>query len=139
MEHNLTLSFIKNLKITAAKTVPSSTSSSVAAANSSPLFIQSIGLLLSIVVAIIFNKSVKNKIRQKEEFSGVGWGLANGLLGVGFLWVIIAHSSINKEIAKIKNKKYKEYVESQMKNFVKTYAICIVIWIVLSIIMAAAN
>ena len=95
------------------------------------IFIQSIGLIASIVLAIVFNYGVKSKIRQKAEFSGMVWGILNGIVGVGLLWVVIAHSSINKEIEKVKNKKYKAYAESQMKDFVKAYAVCLLIWVVI--------
>lgn len=63
-------------------------------------------IIISIILAIIFNKSVKKSIWQEKEFSGMGWGIANGLFG-GLIWVLIAHNSINKEIAKIKDKEYK--------------------------------
>ena len=95
------------------------------------LYLQSLGLIASIVIAIVFAFTVKNNIKKKAEFSGVSWGILNGIVGVGILWVIIAHSSINKEIEKVKNKKYKAYAESQMKDFVKAYAVCLLIWVVI--------
>lgn len=119
----------------AAKTTAPSTNQSIASIDYSLLTLQLIEFILPVIMAIAFNKSVKNKIKQKESFSGVKWGLANGILGGGILWVIIAHSSINKEVEKIKDKKYKKYVESQMKDFVKTYGICLAIWVVILIII----
>ncbi len=95
------------------------------------LYLQSLGLIASIVIAIVFAFTVKNNIKKKAEFSGVSWGILNGIVGVGILWVIIAHSSINKEIEKIKNKKYKSYAEAQMKDFIKAYGTCLLIWIVI--------
>ncbi|MBR0372880.1 hypothetical protein IJH72_03015 [Candidatus Saccharibacteria bacterium] len=110
------------------------TSSATTTSGSQSYLIQSVGLVLSIIVAVAFNQSVKRKIQNKEDFSGMGWGLANGIIGVGFLWVIIAHSSINKEIEKIKDKKYKKYAELQMKDFIRTYGFCLVIWIVILLV-----
>lgn len=120
-------------------TSPTTSSTVTTTSNSPSLILQFFGLVLPIIMAVAFNKSVKHKIQNKEDFSGVGWGLANGILGGGILWVIIAHSSINKEIEKIKDKKYKKYVELQMKDFVRTYGICLAIWIVILIIQIAFN
>lgn len=69
------------------------------------------------------------------EFSGTAWGIINGIIGVGLLFVIIAHNSINSEIAKIKNKKYKEYAIGQMHEFIKAYFICVTIWAVILFVM----
>ena len=118
---------------------PSTTSHSTTTMDSSFYLIQFVEVILPIIMAVAFNKSVKNKIQNKEDFSGMGWGLANGILGGGILWVIIAHSSINKEIEKIKDKKYKKYVQLQMKDFVRTYGVCLAIWIVILIIIFAFN
>ena len=95
--------------------------------------ILSICFLLSIVLAIIFPIDVKKRIRAKKEFDGIMWGIANGLVGLGLLWVIIAHSSINKEIDKIKDKKYKKYALEQMREFVKNYALFIVLWLIIAL------
>ena len=104
------------------------------------LMIQSLGLIVSIIVAVGFDTSVKSKIRAKEEFSGVGWGIANGIVGIGILWVLIAHSSINKETEKIKDKRYKKFVEQEMKDFTRTYGICLVISLIMvSLIMSTVS
>ena len=95
--------------------------------------ILSICFIFSILVAIIFPIDVKKKIRTKKEFDGIMWGIANGLVGLGLLWVIIAHASINKEIDKIKDKKYKKYALEQMREFVKNYALFIVLWLVIAL------
>ena len=79
----------------------------------------------SILIAVAFACDIKNRIRKQKEFSGCGWGIINGILGIGILWVIIAHNSINKEIAKISNKKYEKYAKDQMKTFITSYAICL--------------
>ena len=124
----------------AAKGVtPSTASHSTTTMNSASYLIQFVEIILPIIMAVAFYKNVKNKIQNKKDFSGMGWGLANGILGGGILWVIIAHSSINKEIEKIKDKKYKKYVQLQMKDFVKTYGICLAIWIVIIIVIFATN
>ena len=102
------------------------------------LVIQSLGLIISIIVAVAFVTSVKGKIKAKEEFSGMGWGIANGIVGVGILWVLLAHSSIIREIEKIKDKKYKKFVEQEIKDFTKTYGICLVISLALSFFIASA-
>lgn len=121
---------------TARKTSISTVASVTTASGSQSYLMQSVGLFLSIIIAIIFNQSVKHKIQNKEEFSGMGWGLVNGIIGIGFLWVIIVYSSINKEVKKIKDKEYKKYAEFQMKDFTRTYGICLAIWIIiLSIFM----
>lgn len=101
--------------------------------------IESIGFILSIVVAIEFCVIVKKKIQQKEELSGMGWGLLNGLFGVGLIWVIIAHSSINKEIDKIKSEKYANYAKVEMKDFVRTYSICLITWIVIIFLISSST
>ena len=104
------------------------------------LIVQSLGLIISIIVAVAFTVSVKSKIKAKEEFSGIGWGIANGIVGIGILWVLIAHSSINKEIEKIKDKKYKKFVEQEMKDFTRTYGICLLISLIMvSLIMSTVG
>ena len=104
------------------------------------LIIQSLGLIISIIVAVAFAIGVKSKIRAKKEFSGIGWGIVNGIVGIGILWVVIAHSSINKEIEKIKDKKYKEYAKQEMKEFTRAYGICLIISLVIVfLVMSAAN
>ena len=106
--------------------------------NYSAIVIELFGFAMPIILAVAFNSTVKDRIKRKSDFSGVGWGLANGIIGggvLGLLWVVIAHVSINKDIEKIKDKKYKKYVELQMKNFAKTYGICLAAWIMIVIIM----
>lgn len=99
------------------------------------MIIDAIAFVASIIIAIIFASSVKNKIRQREKFSGASWGFLNGIVGVGFLWVIIAHSSINKELVLINDKRYAKFAKSQMSNFIKIYGICLGVWIIASIII----
>ena len=87
-----------------------------------------IGIAVIIAVAFGFVKSVKNKIKQRREFSGIGWALANAVVGLGVVGIIvtvIAYSSIRKQIDTVKSKKYKKYAKRQMSDFVKTYAICL--------------
>ena len=104
------------------------------------LIIQSLGLIISIIVAVGFTTNVKRKIRAKEEFSGIGWGIANGVVGIGILWVLIAHSSINKEIEKIKDRKYKKFAEQEMKDFTRAYGICLAISLIMTyLIMSMVN
>ena len=92
-----------------------------------------INFVLSIAVAIFFSISVKKKVKTKEEFSGAMWGLANGLFGLGFLWIIIAHDSINKEIVKIRDKDYKKYAQNQMRDFVKIYVcVAMLLWLIIA-------
>lgn len=92
----------------------------------------------SIIVAIIFNVSVKSKIKRREEFSGVAWGLFNGLFGVGFIWMAIASSSIHSEVNKLDAKKDKKYIEKareQLKYCGWTYGICLLVWVVIGIML----
>lgn len=94
-------------------------------------------LISAIAIAVWFAQSVKNKIKQREEFSGMGWGIINGITGLGILsvlFVVIAHSSINDEINQVKNKKYKKYVRRQMNDFTRAYVICLLIWVTISIV-----
>ncbi|MBQ6487511.1 hypothetical protein IJI89_03775 [Candidatus Saccharibacteria bacterium] len=88
-----------------------------------------VSFIASILVTIIFACSVKNRIRQKKDFDGFGWGIVNGIFGTGILWVIIAHNSISKDIARAKDRKYVKYANEQMQTFIKTYAICLILWI----------
>ena len=100
--------------------------------------ILSICFFLSIIVAIAFAIDVKKKIKTKKEFDGIMWGIANGLVGVGLLWVIIAHASINKEIDRVKDKKYKKYALEQMREFVKNYALFIVLWLIIALMFSGS-
>ncbi|MBR3236334.1 hypothetical protein IKF92_01465 [Candidatus Saccharibacteria bacterium] len=104
--------------------------------NDFSLQFQAVGFVLSIILAVIFAANVKGKIKKKEEFSGMTWGFLNGIVGVGILWVVIAHSSINKVISEVKDKKYKKYAEEQMKDFVHTYAICLLVWIIIAVFIS---
>jgi|GEM_PF-3379404 len=97
-----------------------------------------IGIAVIIAVALGFVKSVRNKIKQKKEFSGIGWALANAIVGlgvVGLIVTIVACSYMNKRIDEIKDKKYKKYAKRQMSDFVKTYAICFGIKLLVVIII----
>ena len=95
-------------------------------------------LLFSIGLAIFFAESVKFKIRNKETFNGAAWGLLNGLVGIGLLWVMIAHSSINAELLKVKDKNYREYVKGEMASFTKMYIACLIICAILSALIGSA-
>lgn len=103
------------------------------------MIIWSVELILAIIVAIIFASKVKSDIRKKEYFSGTAWGVLNGILGIGLLFVILAHSSINKELVKIKDKKYRDYAQQEMASFTKTYIIFLVIWFIISMILSATT
>lgn len=98
-----------------------------------------VGLLVMIGIAILFAVCVKKKVRNKDEFNGVAWGLLNGVLGMGILPTVIAHVSINNEIAKVKNKKYAEYAKQEMRKFFYVYIVCIVIWIFINLVLSAQN
>lgn len=93
----------------------------------------SIGAILSICVVIIFTVSVKNKIKSKEKFDGITWGIVNGIVGPGILWVLLGHASINNAIDKIKDKKYKKYALGQMREFVKNYGLFLVLRLIITI------
>ena len=99
-------------------------------------------LIISAIIAAAFADSVKNKIRQKERFDGVAWGIANGIFGAGIislLFVIIAHNSINKELETVKNKKYVTRAKAEMQTFIKVYFLCFVGWIIISAIVIASS
>ena len=97
-----------------------------------------ISILLIIAVAVAFTKSVKKKIKQRDEFSGIGWALANAIVGLGIVGipcVIIANKLINKEIDATRSTRYKKYAKRQMGDFVITYTVCFLIKIVAVIII----
>ena len=97
-----------------------------------------ISIAIIVAVAFGFTKSVKNKIRRRQEFSGIGWALLNAVVGlgiVGLITVAIAYNSINKEIEATKSRRYKKYAKRQMSDFVKTYAICFGIKLLIVIII----
>lgn len=99
-----------------------------------------IGIAIIITVAFGFTKNVKNKIRRRQEFSGIGWALLNAVVGlgiVGLIAVIIAYNSINREIEATRSRRYKKYAKRQMGDFVKTYAICFGVKLLVVIIINA--
>ena len=96
-------------------------------------------LLASIVAIIITYNLISKRIMEQKEFSGTAWGLLNGITGIGILWVIIMHNSINKKIDSIDNKKYVKYAKGQMKNFVKVYGICLGVWLIIFLLRALFN
>lgn len=93
------------------------------------------GLIISIIIAIITASSIKGKVRANEKFSGVAWGLLNGIFGVGFIPVLIARSDIMKSIDQCELVYYSEKAKSEMRSFTITYVICLAIW--LTIIIAS--
>lgn len=106
------------------------------------VIISVVSFILPAILAIVFAKSIKTRIRQKERFNGVAWGIANGVLGagiVGLLFVVIAHNSINKELETVKNKKYVTRAKAEMQTFIKVYFLCFVGWIIISAIVIASS
>lgn len=101
------------------------------------LILQIIVSILPIIIAIVFNMSVKSKIRQKENFNGISWGVANslGAGAIGLLCVVLAHNSINKELNKVKDKKYTAYAKDELRRFIKSYAICCIVVIIISVLL----
>ena len=124
---------------TTTTTQPLQSVSTPNVSNSSVVIFNAISMILAIIFAIVFASSVKEKIKRREEFSGVGWGLLNGVTGLGIIWVVLAHNSINKELAKVKNKKYEKYVRKQMGAFSKTYGVCLLVWIVVAIFIVMSK
>ena len=121
--------------------VPTETSSPVASQSSTTdmgvILLQIAVSVLPIILAVIFSAVVKDRIRQRENFSGISWGFANSL-GAGFiglLCVVIAHNSINKELSKVKDKQYVAYAKNELKRFIKSYAICCVVVIVIAVLL----
>ena len=76
----------------------------------------------------IIVKNATKSINRKEEFNGVGWGLANGVCGLGFIFAIVAIISVHNEIKQIKDKKYAKYAKEQLNQFIITYVLCCVAW-----------
>lgn len=93
------------------------------------------GLIISIIVAVIFSESVKSKIKNGLEFNGVGWGLLCGIFGAGLIPAGIAYSSVNTALKNSNNSpEYNDYATQELKSFWKTYIICFICWIALYII-----
>ena len=90
--------------------------------------LSSVFFIVAIIMAMLFVKSATKSINRKEEFNGVGWGLANGVFGLGFIFAIVAIVSVYNEIKQIKDKKYAKYAKEQLKQFVITYVLCCVAW-----------
>ena len=99
----------------------------------------SILLIASIVVIIITYNLISKRVTEGKEFNGKMWGFLNGITGIGILWVIIAHNSINKKIDSINDKKYIKYAKGQMKNFVKVYGICFGVWLIIFLLRVLFN
>lgn len=92
------------------------------------------GLIISIIIAIIFSESVKSKIRAGEKFDGLGWGLLCGLFGAGLIPAAIAYGSVNTTLDVSDNgPNYKDRARQELKRFWKTYIICFVCWLLLGI------
>lgn len=93
--------------------------------------------VLPIILAAIFSAVIKDRIRQRENFNGISWGFANsfGAGFIGLLCVVIAHNSINKELSRVKDKQYVTYAKNELKRFIKSYAICYVVMIVIAALL----
>ena len=92
-----------------------------------PLF-SSVLFIAAIILAMSFVKNATKSIGRKEGFNGVGWGLANGICGLGFIFAIAAIVSVHNEIKQVKDKKYVKYAKGQLNQFVITYVLCCVVW-----------
>lgn len=90
--------------------------------------ISSILFIVAIILAMQFVKNATKSINRKEEFNGVGWGLANGVCGLGFIFAIAAIVSVRNEIKQIKDKEYAKYAKEQLNQFIITYILCCVAW-----------
>lgn len=94
------------------------------------------GLIISIIVAIIFSESIKSKIRAGEKFDGLGWGLLCGIFGAGLVPAGVAYSSVNKALDLYDNTTtYKDRARQELKRFWKTYTICFICWLVIDIFL----
>ena len=92
-------------------------------------------IIIGIIVAIVTQKFITKKMSEKQEFSGIGWGLLNGVVGTGFLWIIIVYVEIRKAIKKFeKDKKYQKYCRKEMRNFAITYGVCLAVWIFIGVL-----
>lgn len=94
-----------------------------------------VSFIVAIVLAIITQKVISKKMTEKKEFSGVGWGLLNGVVGNGVLWVIIVYIAIKNMIKVFKDKKYQEYCRKEMRKFAITYVMCLIVWIVILVLI----
>lgn len=63
----------------------------------------SIGLIMSIVLAVVYQGVLKNKIRQNKNFDGLLWGLLVGLT-TGLLFAMMVYTSTTKELDALVNK-----------------------------------
>lgn len=90
--------------------------------------LSSVFFIAAIIMAMLFVKNATRSINRKEEFNGVGWGLANGIFGLGFIFAIVAIVSVYNEIKQVKDKKYAKYAKEQLKQFIITYILCCVAW-----------
>lgn len=102
------------------------------------------GIIISIVIALISDNALRKKIQNHEEFSGIGWALLNGILGVGILWVMAVYFDAKKEMKKLstktkKEKDYQEYTKTQLHDFKITTIVCTVIWIIILAIIYGAG
>ena len=89
-------------------------------------------ITLSVVIGIsvAFANTVKSRVKNREKFSGIGWGLlTGGIFGLGFIPVLIAQSAINRVVDQASPKKYLEYARKQMKDFTKVYLTCFLTWL----------
>lgn len=73
--------------------------------------LSSVFFIMAIIMAMLFVKNATRSINRKEEFNGVGWGLANGIFGLGFIFAIVAIVSVYNEIKQVKDKKYAKYAK----------------------------
>ena len=87
-------------------------------------------LAIVIGVSVAFANTVKGRVKNHEEFSGIGWGLlTGGLFGLGLIPVLIAQSAINRVVDQAKPNKYLKYAKKQMKDFTKVYVTCFLVWV----------
>lgn len=114
----------------------------------------------AIIVTISFWKIVNRRIDSEQEFSGLAWGVACAVLGfggiIGIIVTIFIYRSINKKVkllealeeAKKKQSKDKDtpieseklesyafYARRQLRDFLITYWICVVVVFVIGLII----
>ena len=92
---------------------------------------------MKVRLGLSFSKNIKERIEKKKSFNAKAWAIANGIVDAGLFgmaFVILAHDSINQKAKRIRDKKYKLYYSYQMKDFIKVYAFCTLIWIVITLI-----
>ena len=95
--------------------------------------LSSILFIAAIIMAMLFVKDATKSINRKEEFNGVGWGLANGICGLGFIFAIVAIVSVRNEVKQVKDKKYAKYAKEQLKQFIITYVLCCAAWFAIGV------